>query len=112
MDLNVSPKLRAELKALTVDRRPLIVIDMSGVPYIDSYWEVARLYFAHLRSSPELVERARTELAGKQLACWCPQPGPCHGLILAALANGRELQDVEDEWRQAGMLAEQQELFA
>ena len=36
VDLNVSPKLRAELKTLTGERRPLIVIDMSGVPYIDS----------------------------------------------------------------------------
>jgi hypothetical protein len=72
--------------------------------------EAARLYFERLRSSPELVERVRTELAGKQLACGCA--GPCHGLILAALANGRELEEIEHEWREAGLLAEQQELFA
>jgi glutaminase len=72
--------------------------------------ELARRYFVHLRCHPEVVERARTELAGKQLACGCA--GPCHGLILAALANGRELEEIEHEWREAGLLAEQQELFA
>ena len=36
VDLNVSPKLRAQLKELTGRRLPLIVIDMSAVPYIDS----------------------------------------------------------------------------
>ena len=36
VDLNVSPKLRARLKELTAARRPVIVIDMSEVPYIDS----------------------------------------------------------------------------
>ena len=36
VDLNVSPMLRAQLKELTRAARPLIVIDMAGVPYIDS----------------------------------------------------------------------------
>lgn len=27
------------------------------------------------------------ELAGVTLACWCPQPGPCHALVLAELAD-------------------------
>ncbi len=27
------------------------------------------------------------ELAGKTLLCWCPQPGPCHGHVLAELAD-------------------------
>ena len=36
VDLNVSPMLRGRLKELTADKRPLIVIDMAGVPYIDS----------------------------------------------------------------------------
>jgi hypothetical protein len=30
------------------------------------------------------------ELAGRTLACWCPQPGPCHALVLARMANGEE----------------------
>jgi anti-sigma B factor antagonist len=36
VDLNVSPQLRVRLKELTRQERPFIVIDMSGVPYIDS----------------------------------------------------------------------------
>ena len=36
VDLNVSPRLRAALKELTGRRQPTIVIDMAGVPYIDS----------------------------------------------------------------------------
>lgn len=28
------------------------------------------------------------ELAGKDLACWCPLGSPCHADVLLALANG------------------------
>ena len=27
------------------------------------------------------------ELRGHDLACWCPQPGPCHAHVLIDLAN-------------------------
>lgn len=27
------------------------------------------------------------ELDGRTLACWCPQPGPCHALVLARMAD-------------------------
>jgi hypothetical protein len=27
------------------------------------------------------------DLAGRTLACWCPQPGPCHALVLAEMAD-------------------------
>ena len=30
------------------------------------------------------------ELKGKTLACWCPQPGPCHALVLAQLADAAD----------------------
>ncbi len=30
---------------------------------------------------------ARTELAGKNLACWCPLDQPCHADVLLELAN-------------------------
>jgi hypothetical protein len=33
------------------------------------------------------VEDVRCELAGKDLACWCPIPGPCHSDVLLCLAN-------------------------
>ena len=43
-------------------------------------------YEAWLLAQPELVARARSELRGKVLGCWC-RPGPCHGDILARIAN-------------------------
>ena len=48
-----------------------------------------RTYGAHLRAHPDLVERVRTELAGKHLVCWCA-PLPCHADILLRVANGGE----------------------
>ena len=34
-----------------------------------------------------IAEDARRELAGKNLACWCPLDQPCHADILLAVAN-------------------------
>jgi hypothetical protein len=48
---------------------------------------VIRKYRAWLLAQPALVERARRELAGKVLGCWCA-PSPCHGDVLADVANG------------------------
>ncbi|GAA3705738.1 DUF4326 domain-containing protein [Arthrobacter ginkgonis] len=33
------------------------------------------------------AEAIRTELAGKDLACWCPLDQPCHADVLLELAN-------------------------
>ncbi|MDG4791965.1 DUF4326 domain-containing protein [Micromonospora sp. WMMD1102] len=34
------------------------------------------------------VEEIRAELAGKDLACWCPVGDPCHADVLLEIANG------------------------
>jgi hypothetical protein len=34
------------------------------------------------------VEAMRAELAGRDLACWCPLDQPCHADVLLELANG------------------------
>jgi hypothetical protein len=34
---------------------------------------------------------ALPELRGKKLGCWC-KPGPCHGDVLAELANALDMQ--------------------
>lgn len=34
------------------------------------------------------IEQMRTELAGKNLACWCPLDQPCHADVLLRIANG------------------------
>ena len=43
-------------------------------------------YRRHLFMNPDIIFRARQELAGKILGCWCT-PRSCHGDLLAALAN-------------------------
>ncbi|HEX6869936.1 MAG TPA: DUF4326 domain-containing protein [Micromonosporaceae bacterium] len=46
------------------------------------------LYAQWLRACPDLVERARAELAGTDLACWCPPGRPCHADVLLRVAAG------------------------
>lgn len=46
-------------------------------------------YRVWLRQRPGLVAAARGELRGKTLGCWCA-PLPCHGDVLAAVAEGAE----------------------
>lgn len=51
-----------------------------------------RLYRDWARTNSELARSARDELAGRNLACWCP-PGDdrdqCHAAVLIELANAR-----------------------
>lgn len=47
-------------------------------------------YRHHLKQHPELVERARAELAGRWLSCWCPKEQACHADVLLAVAAGEE----------------------
>ncbi len=52
-----------------------------GNPYKDTSREVMLKRFREWISRPEqrtLVKRARMELRGKNLACWCPLDKPCH----------------------------------
>ena len=37
-----------------------------------------RLFRRHLDQHPELVDQARVELAGRDLACWCRLDDACH----------------------------------
>jgi hypothetical protein len=37
---------------------------------------------------PNLIEAARRELAGKNLACWCRVGLSCHADVLLEIANG------------------------
>jgi hypothetical protein len=50
------------------------------------------LYVAYLLQHPMLLDQARRDLAGFDLACWCPLPAPgqpdgCHGWPLLVLVN-------------------------
>jgi hypothetical protein len=71
-----------------------------------------RLYLEwleHDREGQAVAERARRDLRGKRLACWC-SPRPCHGDVLAGLANGLNLDQIRRDV--LGRVAEQRELFA
>jgi len=48
--------------------------------------EALAKYREHLARHPEIVERAKRELRGKILGCWC-LPQPCHAQILAEIVN-------------------------
>lgn len=41
-------------------------------------------------ASPISWAQIRTELAGKDLACWCPLDQPCHADVLLEVANAGE----------------------
>lgn len=72
---------------------------LPGSPFANPYplsrhdrAESLRLYREWLDARPQLLDRARAELTGRDLACWCPlQPelgwvGPwCHADILLEL---------------------------
>ncbi|WP_018330658.1 DUF4326 domain-containing protein [Actinomycetospora chiangmaiensis] len=46
------------------------------------------LYRRWLGEHPELIERAREELAGHDLACWCRPDEACHADVLLRVAAG------------------------
>jgi hypothetical protein len=48
--------------------------------------EVIARYEKWLMAQPRLVERAKAELRGKQLVCWCA-PAACHGDVLARICE-------------------------
>jgi len=53
--------------------------------HVVPFSEVLPRYEAWLREQPELMA-AIGELRGKVLGCWCA-PGPCHGDVLARIAD-------------------------
>ena len=49
--------------------------------------EAVRRFQMCLATDEASIHAIRTELRGKNLACWCPLGGPCHADVLLALAN-------------------------
>lgn len=52
-----------------------------------------QLFNSIARDNERLVADAKSELRGKNLACWCPLPDPyehdeCHAAVLLEIANG------------------------
>lgn len=46
-----------------------------------TYW-ATRMYSRHLAHHPDLRAAAVSQLAGHDLACWCPIGRPCHADVL------------------------------
>lgn len=59
-----------------------------------SYFAVANVTEAvdtfreYIKECPDLIEKAKRNLRGKDLACWCAPGEPCHGDVLLEIANG------------------------
>ena len=49
--------------------------------------EVLQKYRDYVAATPSLVEAAKKELKGKNLACWCKPSEDCHADILLEIAN-------------------------
>jgi hypothetical protein len=45
------------------------------------------LFRRWMAANPAWVDAARRELAGLDLACWCPLDQPCHADVLLGIAN-------------------------
>ena len=59
---------------------------MEGFPHIKIDAAEAVKLFRH--RMPDFTKEAiRQELAGKNLACWCPIGSPCHADVLLEIAN-------------------------
>jgi hypothetical protein len=56
--------------------------------------QAIRLYHEHIRHQPLMVLKAKQQLAGKDLMCWCSQCKPCHAGVLLHIAN--QPVDLED----------------
>ena len=50
----------------------------------------------HRPEQSALRARARRELRGLRLGCWCEQPGPCHGHNLCEVADADIDHDADD----------------
>ncbi|MGA6128794.1 MULTISPECIES: DUF4326 domain-containing protein [unclassified Microbacterium] len=44
-------------------------------------------YFGAQASARPSIDSIRAELAGRDLACWCPLDQPCHANVLLRIAN-------------------------
>src|SRR4051794_31886528 len=72
---------------------PFVVGRRSGRELVRDRAHSVALYRAMMAQSPRSCAAARAELAGRDLACWCPlvaedgSRGPCHADVLLEIAN-------------------------
>ena len=66
-------------------------------PFFHEHMKDGEIYVRQIEMTPALAvelyrqtvdaDMARDELAGKNLACWCPLDQPCHADVLLEIAN-------------------------
>jgi hypothetical protein len=54
---------------------------------------VIQLFYDHVAAHPGLAAAIRRDLAGRDLAFWCPLSAACHGDVLLELANRPQASD-------------------
>lgn len=54
---------------------------------VHSIEDAVAVYREYLDECPDLKERARKNLRGKNLACWCAPDDLCHADVLLEVAN-------------------------
>lgn len=64
--------------------------------------QVIQKFADWIATQPELIEKIRTELSGKDLICSC-WPLACHGDLLLKIANGEVIQPVAEIKEQVQM---------
>lgn len=58
-----------------------------GSPGVPDAAAAVRVYRDYANHAVGLKADARRELAGRDLACWCPLDQPCHADVLLEIAN-------------------------
>ena len=61
--------------------------DQARVQFYPKTAQDAADFFAHISDNDESAASIREDLAGKDLACWCPLDEPCHADVLLKIAN-------------------------
>lgn len=93
----MSAPIRVQLSRKKGRRKPENTVVVArpakfGNPFVVDAGDRARavaLFCTHAVGAwPFTVAEIRAELAGKNLACWCPLDQPCHADVLLRIANG------------------------
>ncbi|WP_102158693.1 DUF4326 domain-containing protein [Zhihengliuella halotolerans] len=70
---------------------PFVVEDLLNGGNIDRQQSVDLFRRALIEGRLQFsMSKVRAELAGKNLACWCPLDQPCHADVLLRIAAGKE----------------------
>ncbi len=63
-------------------------VDYFNVPTVEDAVDCYRIMCAE--RGPEWLARIKSELGGKNLACFCPLEQPCHATVLLEIANDKK----------------------